>query len=204
MRYEDAVALLRRYGVEFAEGVLTSNVEEAVRFGKYPVALKVISEEITHKTDRGCVKLNVGDEESLRRGYAEVLANAGGARIEGVLVQRMAKPGVELIVGGRRDEQFGPLILFGLGGIFVEVFKDFSLRVCPIDSSDALEMIGEIKAYPILTGARGKAVDIKAVAELLQRVSRLLYENDGIKEMDLNPVIAYEKGYCTVDVRVVP
>jgi len=204
MKYTDAVALVKRYGVEFLEGVVTRSVEEAVKVAEYPVAVKVISEEITHKTDRGCVKLNIKDEECLRGSYEEVVRNAGGARVEGVLVQKMAKPGVELIVGGRRDEQFGPVVLFGLGGIFVEVFKDFSLRVCPIERNDAVEMMQEVKAYPILAGARGKRYDVEAVADLLQKVSKLLYENEQIMEMDLNPVIVYERGYCAVDVRVMP
>jgi acyl-CoA synthetase (NDP forming) len=205
MNYADAVALVKKYGVDFAEGTIVKSVEEAVRAAKYPVALKVVSSEIVHKTDKGCVKLNIKDEESLRRAYSEVLSNAGGAKIEGILVQRMGKPGLELIVGGRRDEQFGPVILFGLGGIFVEVFKDFSLRVCPIDRSDAFEMISEMKAYPLLTGVRGtKPVDVEAIADLLQKASKLLYENEQVKEMDINPVIAYEDGYCAVDVRVLP
>jgi acetyl-CoA synthetase (ADP-forming) len=205
MKYTDAVALVKKYEIEFAEGSIVKNVDEALRVAKYPVALKVMSDEILHKSDRGCVKLNIKDEESLRRAYPELLSNAGGARVDGILVQRMAKPGLELIVGGRRDEQFGPVILFGLGGVFVEVFKDVSLRVCPIDKSDALEMIKEMRAYQLLTGAGGrKPVDIEAIANLLQKASKLLYENEQISEMDINPVIAYEDGYCAVDVRVLP
>jgi acetyl-CoA synthetase (ADP-forming) len=165
----------------------------------------VLSGEILHKSDKGCVKLNIKDEESLRKAYSEIISNAGGAEVDGVLVQKMAKPGLELIVGGRRDEQFGPVLLFGLGGIFVEVFKDFSLRVCPIEKDDAMEMIREMKAYPLLTGVRGtKPVDIGAVADLLLKASKLLYENEQVKEIDINPVIAYENGYCAVDVRVLP
>ena len=205
MKYSDAVALIKKYEIDFAEGSIVGNVDEAVRVAKYPVALKILSDEIIHKSDRGCVKLNVKDEGSLRKAYSEIMSNAGNAKVEGVLVQRMAKPGLELIVGGRRDEQFGPVILFGLGGIYVEVFKDFSIRVCPIERGDALEMISEMKAYPLLTGVRGtKPVDVEAIADLLQKASSLLYKNEGIKEMDLNPVIAYEKGYCVVDVRVLP
>lgn len=205
MKYQDAVALIKKYDINFVEGNVVRTVDEALKVAKYPVALKVISDEIIHKSDQGCVKLNVKDEDSLRKAYSEVISNAGGAKVDGVLVQSMAKPGSELIVGGRKDEQFGPVILFGLGGIFVEVFKDFSLRVCPIERADALEMITEIKAYPLLRGVRGrKPVDIEAIAEVLQKVSKLLYENEQIKEMDVNPVIVYEKGYCAVDVRVLP
>ena len=205
MEYVDAVALIKKYDIDFAEGSVVRSVDEALKAAEYPVALKIMSDEISHKSDKGCVKLNVKDEDSLKKAYSEIMSNAGSAKVEGVLVQRMAKPGLELIVGGRRDEQFGPVVLFGLGGIFVEVFKDFSLRVCPIDRNDALEMISEMKAYPLLTGARGtKPVDIEAIADLLQKASKLLYENKHINEMDLNPVIAYEKGYCAVDLRVLP
>ena len=205
MEYVDAVALIKKYDIDFTEGSVVRSVDEALKAAEYPVALKIMSDEISHKSDKGCVKLNVKDEDSLKKAYSEIMSNAGSAKVEGVLVQRMAKPGLELIVGGRRDEQFGPVVLFGLGGIFVEVFKDFSLRVCPIDRNDALEMISEMKAYPLLTGARGtKPVDIEAIADLLQKASKLLYENKHINEMDLNPVMAYEKGYCAVDVRVSP
>ena len=205
MKFQDAVALVKKYDINFAEGSVVRSVDEALKVAKYPVVLKVISEEIIHKSDQGCVKLNVKDEESLRKAYSEIISNAGKAKVDGVLVQSMAKPGSELIVGGRKDEQFGPVILFGLGGIFVEVFKDFSLRVCPIDREDAMEMITELKAYPLLKGVRGrKPADIEAIADVLQKVSKLLYENEQINEMDINPVIAYEKGYCAVDVRVLP
>jgi acyl-CoA synthetase (NDP forming) len=205
MEYQDAVALIKKYDINFAESSVVKNVDEAIKDAKYPVALKVLSNEIMHKSDKGCVKLNIKDENSLRRAYEEIISNAGGAKVEGVIIQRMMRPGVELIIGGRRDEQFGPVILFGLGGIFVEAFRDFSLRVCPIDKNDALEMIREMKAYPLLTGARGtEPVDIEAIAALLQRVSRLLVENASISEMDLNPVIAYKDGYWVVDVRVLP
>ncbi len=205
MEHADAIALIKKYDINFAESSVVENVDEAIKAARYPVALKVLSNEILHKSDKGCVKLNIKDEDSLRKAYAEILSNAGGVKVEGVIVQRMTRPGVELIIGGRRDEQFGPVILFGLGGIFVEAFRDFSLRVCPIDGNDALEMIREMRAYQLLTGARGtEPVDIDAIASLLQKVSKLLTENAGVDEMDLNPVIAYKDGYCVVDVRVLP
>jgi len=205
MRYQDAVALIKRYDINFVEGSVVRTVDEALKVAKYPVVLKIISDEILHKSDQGCVKLDVKDADSLRKAYSEIMSNAGNAKVDGVLVQSMAKPGLEMIVGGRRDEQFGPVILFGLGGIFVEVFKDFSLRVCPIDRDDALEMITEIKAYPLFKGVRGgKPADIEAIADVLQKVSKLLYENEQINEMDINPVIVYGKGYCAVDARVLP
>jgi len=205
MKYQDAVALVRKYGINFVEGSVVRTVDEALKVAKYPAVLKIVSDDVIHKTDKGCVKLNIEDADSLRRTYSEIVSNAGDAKVDGVLVQSMAKPGLEMIVGGRRDEQFGPVILFGLGGIFVEVFKDFSLRVCPLEEDDALEMIGEIEAYPLFKGVRGsKPVDIEAVVDVLQKVSKLLYENEQIGEMDINPIMVYEKGYCAVDVRVLP
>lgn len=199
--------LLEKYGLRFAPARLASSREEAVAAAEeigFPVVLKVVSPEIIHKTERGCVLVNLQDVGHVASGYDIVVRNAGNARMEGVLVQKMVAEGVELIVGGKADPQFGPLILFGIGGIFVEILRDVSVRVCPITPEDAEEMIREIKGFPILSGARGrKPVDLRALADLLVRTSRLLYENQNIKELDFNPVIAHPEGYEIVDVRMV-
>ena len=199
--------LLAKYGVRMAEESVAHSPGEAAGFAAkigYPVVLKVVSDEIIHKTDRGCVKTNLVNERDLRTAYAQIVRNAAGAKVKGMLVQKMAKRGLELIVGGKKDEQFGQLILFGLGGIFVEVLKDVSVRVCPVTLAEAHEMIGEIKGSPLLHGARGTIpVDTDKLAHLLVNVSRMLYENKGICELDLNPIIAYEDGYLAVDVRVI-
>ena len=199
--------LLKRYGVRVVEESVAKSPKEAERFaGKigYPVVLKVVSREILHKTDQGCVKVSIMDAHELRAAYAHIMKNAGKAKVEGMLVQKMVKHGIELIVGGRKDGQFGPIILFGLGGIFVEILKDVSIRVCPIRKEEAEEMIGEIKGSPLLHGARGtEHVDTAKIAQLLVNVSRLLYENQEICELDLNPIIAYSDGYLAVDVRVI-
>lgn len=204
---EGILRLLARYGVRVVEESVARSPEEAARVAAkigYPVVLKVVSDEITHKTDRGCVKVNIVNERDLRSAYAQIMHNAGNAKVKGMLVQKMVRKGLELIVGGKKDEQFGPLILFGLGGIFVEVLKDVSVRVCPVSMEEAREMIGEIGGSPLLKGARGTIpVDTEKLARLLVNVSRMLYENQEICELDLNPVIAYENGYLAVDVRVI-
>ena len=207
MDYSTAVGLLKKYKISVVEGGVVQNKEDALKLAKqlgYPIVLKVISPEISHKSDRGCVRVGISNPQSLSIAYRETLKHAGNARVDGVLVQKMARPGVELIIGGKKDEQFGPLVLFGIGGIFVEVLKDVSMRVCPIKRSDAKEMVHEIKGFPLLTGVRGREpVDLKSLETLLVNVSHFLYENKNIGELDLNPVIAYKKGYAIVDVRVV-
>jgi len=204
---EGIARLLGSYGVRVAEEATVKTVEEAAAAaGKlgYPVVLKIVSDEILHKSDRGCVKTNIVNEHDLRADYATIMRNAGGARVQGVLVQKMARRGLELIVGGKKDAQFGPLVLFGLGGIFVEVFRDVSIRVCPIAKEDAYEMMDELKGAPLLKGARGTVpVDRERLAHLLVAVSKMLYENQEVCELDLNPVIAYADGYLAVDVRVI-
>ncbi|VVC03776.1 Acetate--CoA ligase [ADP-forming] I subunit beta [Candidatus Burarchaeum australiense] len=204
--FDESIALMKRYGVRVPEFELAKGADEAARLAAklgYPVALKVASEKIIHKSDVGGVKLNLRDAAEVRRAYGDIAHAVGKANSGRMLVQKMAPGGVELIVGGKQDAQFGPVLAFGIGGIFVEVFKDVSLRICPIDKVEAKKMMHEIKGYPILKGMRGmKPVDEEALAELLVSVSKLMAEND-VKELDLNPVIAYAHGYVAVDARVI-
>ena len=204
---EGISALLSRYGVHLAKEEVARSPDGAAEAAKrigYPVVLKVISSEIIHKSDSGCVKTNIVGEHDLRSAYGTIMKNAGKAKVDGILVQKMAKKGLELIVGGKKDAQFGPLVLFGLGGIYVEVFKDVSIRVCPITKAEAHEMMDEIKGAPLLKGVRGTVpVDREKLAHLIMSVSKMLYENQGICELDLNPIIAYADGCLAVDVRVV-
>ncbi|MFA6036087.1 MAG: acetate--CoA ligase family protein [Candidatus Micrarchaeia archaeon] len=203
--FESSAAMLKRYGIRFPDYEIAKSPADASRIAKklgYPVALKLISKEIVHKTDVGGVKLNIPDEKQLAAAYSEIAAAVPKAKLDGILVQKMAPAGVELLVGGKQDVQFGPVLAFGLGGIFVEIFKDVSLRICPIEKSDALELIREIKGYPILAGARNtKPVDEGALVDLLVSMSKLMMENK-VTELDLNPVMAYNKGYLAVDVRI--
>ena len=167
----------------------------------YPVAIKIVSPDIEHKTDVGGVKIGIRNETVLRHHYKEVVENAKGRKIDGVLVQKMARKGVELIIGGKKDPQFGHMVVLGLGGIYVEIFKDISARICPLTTQDVQEMISELKAHPILEGARGaKPISKKAIIDLVMNTCRFI-EKEDVKEMDLNPVICDEKGCDIVDVR---
>jgi len=168
----------------------------------YPVALKIVSPDVVHKTDAGGVKLNLAASDEVRQAYAEIMETFKYQHIEGVSVQVMAKPGIEAIIGVARDPCFGPIIMFGLGGVFVEVLRDVSFRILPISEKDAFEMIEEIRGAAILKGYRGKTVDLESLSALLLRISRLVIENPEIAELDLNPLFLYPDGYVTVDARM--
>ncbi|MEM0295400.1 MAG: acetate--CoA ligase family protein [Candidatus Korarchaeum sp.] len=207
----EAKSFVADYGIPVTRIKLAKSEDEAVRFANeigFPVVLKIASPQVIHKSDVGGVKVNLRSEDDVRRAYREIVDNVRrrvpDARIEGILVQEFAPPGAELIIGLIRDPQFGPTVMFGLGGIFVEVFRDVSFRVAPLSEQDAETMIKEIKAYKLLTGFRGaEPVDINAIKDALIKVGRIGVENEEIAEMDLNPVIAYPKGIKVVDARII-
>jgi len=202
---------LRQKGIPIVETRLARTQKEAVLLSQkigFPVVLKIASPDIVHKSDSGGVKLGLKSVSEIRMAYREIMdaikKQNPCAVIEGVTVQKMAKSGIEVIVGASKDPQFGPVLMFGLGGVFVEVLKDVSFRIIPINRKDAREMIEEIKGYPLLQGYRGKKpADLPALIEILFKISRLMEENPEIKELDLNPVIAYEKGALAVDARII-
>ncbi len=206
-----AKALLNAYGIPTPESVLAHTVKDALKAAEsigYPVVLKVVSPEIIHKSDVGGVKVGIKDVESLRAGYNKLLddirANVPGAKITGVLVEKMAPPSTEVIIGALRDPQFGPAVMFGLGGIFVEAIKDVSFRLAPVNEKESLDMIKEIKAYPLLNGFRGSPrLDVYTTAKTLLTVSKIISEIEQIKEIDLNPVLVYPEGIMVVDARVI-
>ncbi len=174
----------------------------------FPVALKVLSPEVSHKSDVGGVELNLGTEAEVRGAFARIKSNlaakAAGARFEGVAVQKMARPGVELIAGITRDERFGAMVMVGLGGVLVEVMKDTALRLAPIGTREAREMLDELRGAAILHGVRGRAgVDLDALAFLLETISGFAASHPEIAEMDLNPVVAYQDGVAILDARIV-
>jgi acyl-CoA synthetase (NDP forming) len=203
----EAKKLLAKYGIPVTEERIAGSADEAFDIAMelgMPVAMKISSPEIPHKSDVGGVVLNVKEDE-VKTTYAEIIARikkaVPGASIEGILMQQMAPPGHEIIVGLKKDAQFGHALMFGLGGIFVEVYKDVTFRVVPIDKSDALSMISEIKGYPILKGIRGRMpADIDAIARVLVSVSDLA-EKENIIELDINPLIVSESGAIAVDAR---
>ncbi|MEE9935535.1 MAG: acetate--CoA ligase family protein, partial [Deltaproteobacteria bacterium] len=168
----------------------------------FPVVMKIVSPDVVHKTDAGGVKLNIASTEEARRAYRDILETFKYQHIEGVAVQRMARSGIEAIIGVTRDPSFGPLIMFGLGGVFVEVLRDVSFRILPITEKDAAEMINDIRGSDILKGYRGQAVDLESLKKLLLKISRLVVENPEIQELDLNPLFLYRDGYVTVDARM--
>ena len=168
----------------------------------FPVVMKIVSPDVVHKTDGGGVKLNLTCNENVRRAYREMIETFKYQHIAGVTIQKMAEPGIEAIIGVTRDPSFGPLIMFGLGGVFVEVLRDVSFRILPITEKDAIEMIAEIRGAAILEGYRGKAVDLESLSQLLLKISHLVVENPEISELDLNPLFLYPDGYITVDARM--
>ncbi len=174
----------------------------------FPVVLKIVSPDIVHKTEAGGVLLNLKTEAEVAAGYRKILENAKKyrpeAKISGVLVSEMAPQSTEVIVGAVKDAQFGQTVMFGLGGIFVELLKDVNFRVAPLTDADAKEMITQLKAYPLLNGYRNTPpADIDALAAILCNVSRLVMEHPEIKELDLNPIMAYPKGAKVVDARII-
>ena len=208
----EAKSLLRAYGVDVPKELIVRNeaefLEAVAEFGHTSLAMKVVSRDILHKSDAGGVKLNLSGEADLRRGHAEILAACkrykANAEIEGVLLAPMARKGTEVIIGVSRDPVFGPVLMFGLGGIFVEVLEDVAFRAIPLSHDDACSMVNQIKARKILDGVRGEpAVSKDALVELLLNVSSIVDAHSEILELDLNPVIAYSNGYAVVDARVI-
>ncbi|MGP3668182.1 MAG: acetate--CoA ligase family protein [Candidatus Bathyarchaeota archaeon] len=208
---DEAKALCKVYNIPTTEVRVAKNEDEAVKYAKeigYPVVLKIVSPDIVHKSDVGGVILNIDSDEKVKEAYSKIISNVKKrkpeAKIVGVIVQEMAQPSTEVIVGLIKDQQFGPTVMFGLGGVFVEILKDVSFRVCPITELDAKEMISEIKGYPILKGYRNlPPADIDAIVKILLNVSDMAMNHPEISEMDLNPILVYEKGAKVVDARVI-
>jgi acetyltransferase len=209
----EAVKVLTHYGIPVAESIQATTVQEvqaaAERIG-YPVAIKVISENISHKSDVGGVQLNLRNHSAVAEAFQDMTERIRHAypeaRIDGVLVQPMATGGRELILGGKRDAQFGPVVLAGLGGVFVEIFEEASLRVAPVSRREAVAMIESLRGAPILMGARGhKRSDVEAVVEAILRLSQLLCDFPEIQELDINPLRVFHEpdGCQALDARII-
>ena len=207
----EAKQVLKAAGVSVADTRLAKSKAEAISIAKelgFPIVLKVVSPQILHKSDVGGVKLNLVDAEGVAAAYDEIMEKVAQrqpeATIEGVAVQKMARVGTEVIVGVSKDEKFGPVLMFGLGGIFVEIMKDVSFRLVPIAKRDARQMVREIKGYPLLEGYRGQEpANVEVLEEILLKVSDLVEKHQEIKEMDLNPIFAYCDGAIVVDARII-
>jgi len=206
----EAIQLLQTYDIAYPSHGVAHSAEEAARVADwvgYPVVLKVVSRDVVHKSDAGGVAVGLKNASSVRDAYEQIVRLAGdrvsGSEIQGVLVCEQAPPGLEVVVGGLKDALFGPTVMFGLGGIFVEVLKDVSFRVAPLERRDAEEMVREIQGYPLLKGFRGRErCDIDALVDLLGQVSCLMMERPDIQELDMNPVRVYGQGLLALDVRV--
>jgi len=206
----EAKKLLEQAGIPVIDTRLARTKKEAASLSwelGFPVVLKIVSPDVAHKSDVGGVKVGLSNTAQVLKAYTEIISNVRKtipeARIEGISVQKMAQPGVEIIIGMNEDAQFGPVIMFGLGGIWVEVLKDVSFRVAPVTAWDAAEMVREIKGFALLQGYRGQEpVDVAFLEKLITRVSRFIEKNPQIKELDINPLIAYGDGAIAVDARI--
>ena len=197
--------ILEGIGIHSTGGVIATSEESAVRAGRaigYPVVLKIVSPDVTHKSDGGGVKLNLNDDAAVRTAFREIMQAFRHRNVIGVSVQKMAEPGIEAIIGVTHDPSFGHVLMFGLGGVFVEVLKDVTFRVLPLDEDGAAEMIGGIKGSAILKGYRGHCADIESLKGLLLKISDLVTQYPQISELDLNPVFVYPLGYSVIDSRM--
>lgn len=208
----ESKTIFNELGLITPEFAIATSDKEAIAIAKkfgYPVVMKILSPQIIHKTDAGGVKLNLKTEEDVVKAFNETISNAKDykkdAEIKGVLIEKMVTPSTEIIIGVTRDPTFGPAIMFGLGGIFVELLKDVSFRIAPLEKKDVKEMIHEIKALPILQGFRGGPnVNLDLIEEILLKVSKFVIDYiDDILEIDLNPIFAYEDKLLTVDARII-
>jgi len=199
--------LLEEIGIVVPDQSLTSSKEETLSAAEkigFPVVLKLMAEDVIHKSDTGAVKLNLKTKEEVEEAYDDLMKIPAQAEKK-ISVQNMAEePITELIIGMTTDPQFGPALMFGIGGILVELLEDVSFRIAPITEYDANEMIKEIKGFPILDGYRGKPkADLEAIVKTLLKISDLVVKHEEINEMDLNPVFIYEKGLICVDARII-
>lgn len=209
---EEGQEVLKAYGVPLPKSILATKDREAVSAAKkigYPVVMKIASPQIIHKSDAGGVKVGLKTPQEVKKAFREIIKNAKKydrkATIKGVLVQEMVKGGKETIIGSKQEPGFGPVVMFGMGGIYVEVLKDVTFRVAPVTDSEADEMISSIKTNKLLQGVRGeKPSDVQKLSESIQKISQLVTDFAEIKELDLNPVLVFQKGKgCkVVDVRI--
>jgi len=206
----EAKDICRAYKLPVPEFILATTMNQAAKFAEkigFPVVMKIVSPDILHKTEARGVLLGLYTKRDVENGFSKLLLNAKAfkktADIRGVLIEHMAPAGLEVIVGGMRDPQFGPVVMFGLGGIFTQVLEDVTFGLTPIKKSEVREMIRGIRGYRALTGFRGMfPVDEGAIASIVVQVSKIMSENQQIGQIDLNPVVAYSRGCSVVDARV--
>lgn len=208
----EAQQIMRAINISNPASHIAHSLDEAVGFAEqtgYPVVMKVVSRDILHKSDAGGVALDILNKDEVADAYEAILQSCrqykADAVIEGIEVSEQVKPGVETIIGSRRDLSFGPIVMFGLGGIYVEVMKDIVFRSFPLNLKEAHRMVSQIKTYPLLLGVRGeKRKDIDAVADAILRVGTVLKKFNDISDIEINPLVAYDHGdgVKAVDVRI--
>ncbi|TXT59033.1 MAG: Acetate--CoA ligase [ADP-forming] II subunit beta [Promethearchaeota archaeon] len=199
--------LLQEIGIPIPAQKLTKTKDETISAASemgYPVVLKLMAEDVVHKSDVGAVKLNIKDDQDVKKAYDELMEIPSQEEKQISVQKQEDEPITELIIGMTTDPQFGPALMFGIGGILVELLEDVSFRIAPITEYDAKEMIHEIKGFPLLNGFRGKPkADIDAIVDTLMKISEFVMEHPEINEMDLNPVFIYEDGIKCVDARII-
>jgi acyl-CoA synthetase (NDP forming) len=209
---QEAQQLLRLAGIPVPKSAIARTLDDAVRYAQeigYPVVLKVVSRDILHKSDIGGVALDLDNAQEVMDAYGAILHNCRThkpeALIDGIEVSQQVPPGVQIIIGARRDPSFGPILMVGLGGIYVEVMKDVSFRALPISRQEAFDMLKELKSYPVLLGVRGEEKrDIETIVDVMVRVGALLQVCKNVADIEINPLIVYEHGQggMAVDARV--
>ncbi len=208
---DEALGIIESSGISTPDYVMAKTAKEAIEASRtigFPVVLKIASPDVLHKSDIGGVAVGVGSEEEVEKRYNEIMNTSikkvPNALIAGILVQKQVPNTIQVIIGGIRDEQFGPAVMFGLGGVFVELFKDVAFRIAPATETEALEMMKEIKGYPILSGYRGmKELAISQITKTIVTISELISNIDEIKEVELNPLFVYEKDTIAVDAKII-
>lgn len=203
--------ILDEAGIPVANTRLAESADDAAKIAGdigFPVVLKIVSPDVTHKSDVGGVRVGLEGPTDVKAAFDDIVAavkqHQPDARIEGVAVQKMAAQGTEVIVGVSKDPQFGPVVMFGLGGIFVEVLKDVAFRIIPLEPRDARQIIREINGFAVLEGVRGQPpADLDALESLILKISTFIEAHPEIEELDLNPVFAYSDGCIAVDARIV-
>lgn len=207
----EAKQICNLHHIPTPKSYITKTPEEAVERANeigFPVVLKIVSPHILHKSDIGGVALDIKDKKQLVKTFKKLITKINrkkaSVKVIGFLLEKMMPPSTELIIGGIRDDQFGPSVMLGMGGIFTEIYEDVTFRVAPISKMNALRMIHELKGSRILKGIRGKPpADLKSIVNLLINVSELIWSHDTINQLDLNPVIVYQNDVCAVDARII-
>lgn len=207
----EAKAVLSLASIPVVRHRMVKNVYEAVEAAGeigFPVALKLVSPDILHKSDVGGVALDIRDAKGIEDNWSRMVLGIAeespAAMVEGFLVEEMAEKGAEVIVGGIRDAQFGPAVMFGLGGVAVELLKDVSFRLAPLSREEAFSMICEVRSFPLLAGYRGGSYkDLDAIADALIKVGRIMGEVSAIKELEINPLVVRQRGAVALDARAV-